>query len=96
MLDTEAKVSEITSVQYKADNIAKGIEKIEESLLNVNQKLAALSSEGDGLFNEFTCRGILSTLKVMESKLDSLQLTTVAVNNKSRNTDMNNNCSGMY
>lgn len=82
ILSLERKVNEFSNVEYKIDKILKRLEVLEESLDVMNKKLENTDQFRDNLFSEFTTRGILSTLKVIERKLDRMLVASQGANGK--------------
>ncbi|KAF2897280.1 hypothetical protein ILUMI_08896 [Ignelater luminosus] len=72
ILSLERKVNEFSNFEYKIDKILKRLEVFEESLDVINKKLEHTGQFRDSLFGEFATRGILSTLKAIERKLDRI------------------------
>lgn len=74
LFNLDSKLSTIANLDYKLDNLLKKLQEIEETL-NVIPKKIEDKRQGEILFGEFATRGILSTLKLIERKLDKVHLT---------------------
>ncbi|XP_023310073.1 angiopoietin-related protein 2-like [Anoplophora glabripennis] len=61
----------INAMEYKLDNTLKILNSIQDSVGNLDTTVYSKKSQ-DVLFNEFATRGILSSIKLVEKKLDRL------------------------
>lgn len=61
-------------MEYKLDNIVKALNNIESKFANFDAILQMRNNQipHDSLFNEFTTRGVLSSIKTVEKKLDRI------------------------
>ncbi|KRT80825.1 hypothetical protein AMK59_6155 [Oryctes borbonicus] len=74
LFSLDSKLSFISNLDYKLDTVLKKLQEIEESLNTIPKKIEE-KRQGESLFGEFATRGILSTLKLIEKKLDKVHLT---------------------
>lgn len=68
------KINAILAMEYKLDTTIKALSNIENTVGNFDALIHMKSSKTphDNLFNEFTARGVLSSIKTVEKKLDRL------------------------
>ncbi|GJQ73785.1 hypothetical protein Trydic_g18725 [Trypoxylus dichotomus] len=74
LFNLDTKLSFVSNLDYKLDSVLKKLQEIEESLNTIPKKIEE-KRQGETLFGEFATRGILSTLKLIEKKLDKVHLT---------------------
>lgn len=69
-------MNSILAIEYKLDNTVKALSNMESVMANLDTVLQMKNNQipRDGLFNEFTSRGVLSSIKTVEKKLDRLLL----------------------
>lgn len=72
MFGLEAKISMISNIEYKMDRLLGK----QNDIIILVQTLAKLieNQTHDPLIGEFTTRGVLSTLKIIEKKIDKMQM----------------------
>ncbi|PSN50150.1 hypothetical protein C0J52_11959 [Blattella germanica] len=71
MVLLDGKVNSLLEVDYKVERVAEKLDETDNKLAAIGK---ALDEQKDGpLFGEFTTRGVLSTLKLIERKVDRLQ-----------------------
>ncbi|XP_030757845.1 angiopoietin-related protein 3-like [Sitophilus oryzae] len=69
----DSKLSTMLQSEYKLDRLTKIVNTLEESLLDLGSSVKnKYKPSKDSLFEEFAARGILSSLKLVERKLDRL------------------------
>jgi len=75
----DSKINTILSDEYKLDKLTKMINTLLETTIGIDNSLKSKqhgsSSRETSLFEEFAARGILSSLKLMERKVDHLMST---------------------
>lgn len=74
LFNLDAKLNTVSNLDYKLDSVLKKLQEVEESLNDVPKRIDE-KRQGETLFGEFATRGILSTLKLIERKLDKVHLT---------------------
>ncbi|KAJ9594344.1 hypothetical protein L9F63_014220, partial [Diploptera punctata] len=68
MVVLDGKVSSLLEVDYKVERLSEKLDETDNKLVAIGK---ALDEQKDGpLFGEFTTRGVLSTLKLIERKVD--------------------------
>ncbi|XP_012264272.2 uncharacterized protein LOC105690770 isoform X2 [Athalia rosae] len=79
MVVLDTKVSQLMNLEYK-------LERITSRLEETSQRIQQLESPRDPLMGEFATRGVLSTLKIVERKVDRVQtgIHSIGTNLKSR------------
>lgn len=77
ILTTQAQIDTIQNIEYKIERVFKKLEGIDDTLVGLNKNVLIQNSNQNMLFGEYTTRGILSTLKTIERKVDSIQLSAM-------------------
>mgnify|MGYP005983927845 CR=1 FL=1 len=77
MLELESKLNVIGDIEYKITEAFKKIDSIEDAVSTLKEEVQNehLHKDHDSLFSEFATRGILSSVKMIEKKLDRLLLS---------------------
>lgn len=89
MLVLDGKMDFLTDLEYKLETIFKKLKDTEEQLSIANKKLENMAPNRENLFGEFATRGILSTLKIIERKLDKVQVSGQSLSLKKQNNEGN-------
>lgn len=71
MLNLDGKINTILNMEYKLDNTIKILNNIYDSVANLDATIHSKKGQ-DVLVNEFATRGVLSSIKLVEKKLDRL------------------------
>ncbi|KAJ8921905.1 hypothetical protein NQ315_008538 [Exocentrus adspersus] len=71
VLNLDTKINAMLNMDYKLDNTIKILNNIHDSLTNLDTTVYT-KKQHDELFNEFATRGVLSSIKLVEKKLDRL------------------------
>lgn len=88
----DTKLNVLTSMDYKIENINKKLNEMDRTLTGINKVVSIQTMNSDPLFGEFAARGILSTLKQIERKLDTLHVNenlAIQLESKAENTKCN-------
>lgn len=89
MLLLDGKMNFIANLEYKLDSVFKKLQNTEEQLNIANKKLENMAPNRENLFGEFATRGILSTLKIIERKLDRVKINGQSLSLKKQNDEGN-------
>ena len=73
LFNFDTKLNKVLDLEYKLDSISKNVEGFDETLSEIARKTEQNYHDGDKLFDKFTTRGILTTLNLIERKLDKIQ-----------------------
>ncbi|KAG5871981.1 hypothetical protein JTB14_003106 [Gonioctena quinquepunctata] len=89
VISIENKMNAIQTLEYKLDNVLKTLSQVHNSIFNLETITQSKSYQisHDSLLNEFTSRGVLSSIKMVEKKLDRLLLANQNVILKSKGAD---------
>lgn len=75
LLESNTKLNSVINIELRLDELFQKVQDVEEKINDLSKNAIHHNLNHDALFGEFATRGILSTLKSVEKKLDNLHLT---------------------
>ncbi|CAH1175672.1 unnamed protein product [Phaedon cochleariae] len=93
ILSLDGKINNLLALEYKLDNMAKNLEKVQDTTNSLDTLLQSKSFRisHDTLLSEFTSRGVLSSIKSVERKLDRLLIANQNTVHKTSTASTNSN-----